>query len=140
MTTTTRYATTSAARGDFKHFLDAAFSDQVVTVSRDTHTAALVDANRLREFLAQTISADAEVSFEDGAVVIVMPGRPFAVENNSLAEALDELVEVLREYALDWQLRLRHAVNHRENWGLVQLTCLSSDNELKHWLTAAPVE
>jgi hypothetical protein len=44
----------------------------------------------------------------------------------------------LREYAEDWQDHLLHAANHRENWGLVQLITLSSDEQLREWLTGSP--
>jgi hypothetical protein len=44
----------------------------------------------------------------------------------------------LREYAEDWQDRLLHAPNHRDNWALVQLITLSSDEQLREWLTGSP--
>jgi hypothetical protein len=48
------------------------------------------------------------------------------------------MVEALREYAQDWQDRLLNAPNHRENWGLVQLVELSTDEELRTWLNGVP--
>lgn len=43
----------------------------------------------------------------------------------------------LREYAQDWKDVYSAAPNHVENWGLVTLISLLSDNELKEWLIDA---
>ena len=42
----------------------------------------------------------------------------------------------MREYAQDWVERLQYASNHAENWGLVQLVHLSTDEQLADWLRA----
>jgi hypothetical protein len=47
------------------------------------------------------------------------------------------MVDALREYADDWQERLLESPNHRENWGLVQLVSLSSDEQLRDWIVGA---
>ena len=52
-------------------------------------------------------------------------------------EAITEMASALREYAEDWQDHLLHAPNHRANWGLVQLITLSSDEQLREWLTGS---
>ncbi|MCW2642256.1 MAG: hypothetical protein JWP76_4562 [Dactylosporangium sp.] len=49
-------------------------------------------------------------------------------------EAIDDLIDALREYAEDWQDRLLDAPNHGNNWGLVQLISLSDDEQLRDWL------
>ncbi|WP_218189266.1 hypothetical protein [Tersicoccus phoenicis] len=46
------------------------------------------------------------------------------------------MVLALRDYAEAWIDRLRTAPNHEQNWGLVQLITLSSDDQLASWLTA----
>ena len=50
-------------------------------------------------------------------------------------EAIAEMVDALREYAADWQERLRETPDHRRQWGLVQLINLSDDDQLHDWLT-----
>jgi fibrillarin-like rRNA methylase len=132
-----RYPNGSAARKDFSGFLHAAFDSQVVTVKVADQTVAVVDADVFRTHLARTVPANAQVFEEDGAVAIVLPGRPFAVESTSLPESFEEVIDVLREYAADWQARLHAAPNH-DNWALVQLVELSSDEELTAWLTGSP--
>lgn len=42
----------------------------------------------------------------------------------------------LRDYSLAWHTRLQAAPNHRENWGLVMLTDLSTDEEMHNWLAS----
>jgi hypothetical protein len=49
-------------------------------------------------------------------------------------EAIDDVIDALREYAEDWQDRLLDAPNHANNWGLVQLISLSDDEQLRDWL------
>ncbi|MFC6009553.1 hypothetical protein [Nocardia lasii] len=46
------------------------------------------------------------------------------------------LAEAVHTFS-DWQDRLRLAANHRDNWGLVQLVCLSTDEQLREWLVGA---
>ena len=48
--------------------------------------------------------------------------------------AINEMIDALREYAEDWQDHLLDAPNHRDNWGLVQMICLSTDDQLREWL------
>lgn len=129
-----RYDSASAARADFKGLLDAAESGRVVTVARAEHRSAVVDAERLRDYFVRTVSPNAEIFAEDGAWVILMPGRPFAAEASTYDAVVDEMVDVLREYAEDWQHHLVTVPNHAQNWGLVQLIELSTDEQLRSWL------
>lgn len=137
---TLHFPSVSAARDNIKQILDAAERGQVVSVERNAHRSAVVDAERLREFFLGTVSSHAEIVHEDGAWVITMPGRPIAAEAASYDVALTEMVDALREYAADWNDRLLTAPNHRQNWGLVQLISYSTDEQLRDWLTRAPGE
>ncbi len=67
-----------------------------------------------------------------------IPGLPLPAHGDTLDDALTDMIEALREYAHDWQDRLLNAPNHRDNWGLVQLVELSSDDELRIWLQGVP--
>ena len=44
------------------------------------------------------------------------------------------MIQALREYSADWQDHLLNSPNHRDNWGLVLLTRLSDDDQLRGWL------
>lgn len=131
------YATTVAARSNFKAVLDVAAKGQAVTIGRATgSTAAVTDAEQLRGYFELTIPARAGVVIENGNYVVIMEGRPFASEGATLEDALQDLVLTLREYAEDWFARLRSAPNHKDQWGLVNFVKLSSDEQLEAWLQA----
>jgi hypothetical protein len=100
----------------------------------------VVDAERLRSFFIKTVPPNAEITHEDDAWVITMPGRPIAAEASTYDDALAETVEALREYAADWNERLLTAPNHENNWGLVQLISYSTNEQLRAWLTGKPLE
>ncbi|MBF6425556.1 prevent-host-death protein [Nocardia cyriacigeorgica] len=131
------YDSYTEARSHLKDLLDAASEGRVATVRRDTDYAAVVDAERLRYALAMLCPSSAEVVAENDGWSVFLPGLPVAADGATLDEAIDETVLALREYAEDWQDRLRNAPNHRENWGLVQLVSLSTDAQLRDWLVGA---
>jgi hypothetical protein len=128
------YDTVSEARAHFSALIDAAEAGVPATVRRDRRRSAVVDAERLRHFLVTLRPARAEVVAEGDGWSILLPGLPLAGDGESFEEALDEMVVALREYAEDWADHLRHASNHEQNWGLVQIIDLSSDEQLRDWL------
>jgi predicted RNase H-like HicB family nuclease len=127
----------SEARAHLKDLLDAAERGQVATVRRDPASAAVLDAERLRIFLASVVPSRARVIAEGGGWSIFIPGLPVAADGPTFDEAIAEMVQALREYAEDWQDRLLDAPNHRDNWGLIQLICLSDDGQLHDWIVGA---
>lgn len=131
---TVHYDSYTEARAHLKDLLDAAGQGMVATVRRDDERAAVVDAERLRYALARLCPSNAEVVGENGGWSVFLPGLPIAADGATFDEAIDEMTDALREYAEDWQDRLRLAANHRENWGLVQLIGLSDDAQLRDWL------
>jgi hypothetical protein len=96
-----------------------------------------VDVRRLRHFLASIVPSRAQVVPEAGGWSMFIPGLPVAADGASFDEAVDEMIDALREYAQDWQERLLDAPNHRDNWGLVQLISFSDDGQLRDWLVGA---
>jgi len=99
----------------------------------------VVDAERLRYFLS-SIGPRPRVIAEDGWWSLFFPGLPIAAEGGSLDEVFDDAILVLREYAEDWVDHLRVAPNHANNWGLVQLVALSTDEQLRTWLSGVDRE
>ncbi len=128
------YDSYSEARAHLKEVLDAAESGRLVTVRRERRQAVVLDADRLRHFLATVVPSTAQVVHEEGGWSAFIPGLPVAADGATFDEAIDELVLALREYAQDWHDRLQHAPNHSENWGIVQLVGLSDDDQLRDWL------
>src|SRR6266705_5729721 len=132
------YDSYTDARAHLKDLLDAAERGRVATVRRDAGQAAVVDVERLRHFLASVSPSRAKVVAEAGGWSVFIPGLPLAADGATLDDAVADMIEALREYAQDWQDRLLNAPNHRENWGLVQLVELSTDDELRTWLQGVP--
>ena len=124
----------SEGRAHFKELLDAAESGRPALVRRDGNPSAVVDAERLRNVLADSLIVHPSVVAEAGGWSVFLSGVPVAADGPSFDEALEEMVDALREYAEDWQDHLLHAANHRDNWGLVQLISLSDDDQLREWL------
>ncbi len=77
----------------------------------------------------------AQVVPEAGGWSVFIPGLPISADGSTLDEAVDEMIDALREYSDDLQDHLLDAPNHRENWGLVHLIALSDDSQLRDWLT-----
>jgi hypothetical protein len=132
--TTRHFRTFTAARSHLRDLLDVAHSGRVTTVDRDRERFAVVDAEVLRTHLASLRPSDAVVVAEGGGWSAFLPGLPIAGEADDLDGAIDDLVDALRDYAADWNDRLLDAPNHRDNWALVTLTELSTDEQLKGWI------
>lgn len=132
--TALHYDSYTAAREHLKDVLDTAESGQVVTVRRDSATAAVLSADRLRRYLASVVQPGVEVVAEAGGWSAFIPGLPVAAAAADYEAMIADVVDALREYAEDWP-RLQHAPNHRDNWGLVQLITLSDDEQLRRWIT-----
>jgi predicted RNase H-like HicB family nuclease len=126
------------ARAHLKDMLDAADKGIPVTMRRDATRAAVVDATRLRDLLAETSPARAQVLAEAGGWSVFIPGLPVSADGPTFDEAITEMVDALRGYVSDWQQRLLDVPNHQDSWGVVQLVSLSDDTELRDWLVGAP--
>ena len=130
---TVDYPSYTAARIHFKDVLDATEQGRSITVARDGRVSVVLPADQLRGFFFRVVSPRVEVANEAGRVIALMSGRPFVSEGATVDDALADLILSLREYAEDWERRLQQAPNHRDNWALVQLIKLSSDDELREW-------
>jgi predicted RNase H-like HicB family nuclease len=136
MSIAAQFSSFTAARAHLKELLDAATRGRVATVQRDNDRAAVVDAERLRATLAGALPT-AQVVAEDGGWSVILPGIPVAADAATFDEAIEEMILALREYVEDWQERLLDAPNHRNNWALVQMIALSTDEQVRDWLTGA---
>jgi predicted RNase H-like HicB family nuclease len=135
--TAVHYESFTEGRAHLRVLIDAARQGRVATMRRDNSRTAFVDGERLRHFLASVVPSHAQVVPEGGGWSVFVPGLPVAADGATFDEAIAEMIEALREYADDWQDRLQHAPNHRDNWGLVLLIGLSDDAQLEEWLVGA---
>ncbi len=130
------YPSARAAREHFKEILDAADEGRPATVTRDARRVAAVDADRLVDLLTRVRPSGAQVVAENDGWSLFIPGLPVAADGATLDEAVDEVIDALRDYADAWADHLRLAPNHADNWGLVQIVSLASDAQLRDWLLA----
>jgi predicted RNase H-like HicB family nuclease len=128
------YDSYTQGRAHLRNLLDAASEGRPATLRRDRLRAAIVDAERLRAALADMVALRAQVVAEAGGWSVFVPGVPVAADGATFDEAIDEMVDALREYARDWEERLRLAPNHDSAWPLVQFVALSDDEQLRAWL------
>lgn len=117
--TTRQFGTFTAARSNLRDLFDTAHSGRVTTVARDRERFAVVDAGLLRAQLAALRPSGAVVVAEGGGWAAFLPGLPIAGDGADLDGALEDLID---------------APNHHDNWSLVALTELSTDDQLKDWL------
>jgi len=137
--TTRHFDSFTAARTHFRDLLDAAHAGYVTTVQRERERFAVVDGDVLRQQLLTLLPSRAVVSAEGGGWAAFVPGLPLSGEGDELDAALDDLIEAMREYAEDWNDRLRSAPNHRDHWAVVTLIELSDDAQLKKWLLSGDI-
>jgi len=130
------YGSAREAREHFKDLLDAADEGRPATVTRDTRRVAAVDADRLVYFLIRLHPSGAQAVPDGDGWSIFLPGVPVAADGATIEEAVDEMIDALRDYAEAWTARLRLAPNHENNWGLVQIVTLASDEQLRSWVLA----
>jgi hypothetical protein len=135
-TATVNYASAREAREHFKELLDAADDGRPATVTRDERRVAAVDADRLVYFLTRLHPSKTKAVADGDGWSIFLPGVPIAADGATVEEAVDEMIDALRDYAEAWSERLRLAPNHADNWGLVQIITLASEDQLRDWLLA----
>jgi hypothetical protein len=132
--TAVHFDSTSAARSNFKALLDAAREGRTASLRRDDERVAVVDVARLVRALTRKAPPEAVLVAEAGGWSAFLPGFPVSGSGASFDEAVGDLVVAMREYTEDWNDHLRLAPNHADNWALVQLVDLSSDDELRRWV------
>ena len=131
------YGSFTETRKNLRSVLDNARAGRVTTVQRDAERFAVVDADRLVNTLMRLRPAGATVIAEGGGWSAILPGLPVHGDGPTFDEAVQDLLEALREYADDWNARLLNAPNHRAHWPVVELVQLAGDDQLRAWLLAA---
>lgn len=134
---TRHFGSYTETRANLRLVLDSAHAGRVTTVRRDDERFAVVDAARLVTTLMQLRPARAVVVAEGGGWSAFLPGLPTHGEGGAFDEAIEDLLEALREYAEGWNARLLNAPNHRDNWDVVEIVELATDDQLKAWVLEA---
>ncbi|HEU4913135.1 MAG TPA: prevent-host-death protein [Actinomycetes bacterium] len=132
--TSRHFTSYTQARQQFRAVLDAASSGLVTTIDRDDERFLVVSAEQQRRDLAALLPSRASVVAEGGGWAVILPGLPVHGDGETFDDAIDDALAALREYAEDWNTRLRLAPNHAQNHVLVELVELSDDDQLRDWL------
>ena len=138
--TARHFTSYTQARQQFRAVLDAASSGFVTTIDRDDERFLVVSAEQQRRDLAALRPSRASVVAEGGGWAVILPGLPIHGDGETFDDALDDAVDALREYAEDWNARLRLAPNHAQNHVVVELVELSDDAQLRDWLVGGPAD
>ena len=121
-------------RRRLREVLDTAEAGLPIGIRRHGKLVALIESGRLQEVLLDSRRlCRPQAVAEAGGWSVFLPGTPVAADGANLDEAVDEFVTALREYAEDWQARLRFAPNHHHHWPLVQFVSLASDADISEW-------
>ncbi len=128
------YLSYTDTRSQLREVLDTAEAGLPIGIQRHGKQVALIESGRLREVLLDSRRLRRpEAVAEAGGWSVFLPGTPIAADGADLDEAVDEFVAALREYAEDWETRLRFAPNHQHHWLLVQFVSLNSDADMAAW-------
>ena len=129
-----QFLTYTETRRRLREVLDAAEAGMPTGIERHGSRVALVERDRLHGLLADSwrLGRPEAVAEADGWSVF-LPGTPIAADGAELDEAVEEFVQALREYAQDWEDRLRQAPNHEHLWPLMLFVSMSSDDEIASW-------
>jgi predicted RNase H-like HicB family nuclease len=111
----------------------------VTTAVRDSERFVIVPAEQLRAELTRLLPSRAEVLAEGGGWAVIIPGLPVHGDGESFDSALDDAIQALREYAEDWNERLRLAPNHARHRAVVELVELSPDAQVRDWLLGGAI-
>lgn len=130
------FSSYSQARESLRALLDSAAAGAITTLDRGASRFIVIAAEDHRNALARLIPSRARVVAEGGGWVVLFPEAPVHGDGETFADAIDDAVEALREYAEDWNDRLRFASNHVDYRSLVELVELSTDEQLKDWILA----
>lgn len=137
------YDTLKDGRDNLSAVLDAAQDGLLVSLSRgrsrreiSAGSVAVVKTAVLQDLLEKIVADSIEATYnaDDELHTVAVRGLPLAAEGQSLSDALDDLVDEIRDYCDDWVDRLRYALNHEGNIPLVYLAQTMSDDELHAWL------
>lgn len=130
-----QFLTYSETRRRLREVLDAAEAGKAAGIERRGSRVALVERDRLHCLLADSWRLGRpEAVAEAGGWSMFLPGTPIAADGADLDEAVEEFIEALREYAQDWEERLRLTPNHEHLWPLVLFVSMSSDAEIASWV------
>lgn len=130
-----QFLTYSKTGRRLREVLDAAEAGKAAGIESRGSRVALVERDRLHGLLADSWRLGRpDAVAEAGGWSVFLPGTPIAADGADLDKAVEEFIAALREYAQDWEERLRLAPNHEHMWPLALFVSMSSDTEIANWV------
>lgn len=129
-----RYESYTDTRDHLRDVFDSADAGAVTTVKRGDIDYLVVQTEQQRRALVSLVPATARVVAEGGGWAVLFPGLPIHGDGATFEDAVTDAIEALRDYAADWNERLKAAPNHVANRSLVELIELSDDGQLRAWV------
>lgn len=122
--------TVTEARRQLPSLLDKAQRGRWQLVGRrNRREVILADADEIGTLLGVAYRFHPEVMINEDEASVWLPELNTHAVGSTVDEALNELADVMLEYAEDWEDDLRHAPNHRDNVGYVRRIELAGDVE-----------
>ncbi len=129
------FLTYSEARKNFRALLDRSAQHRAVGVApRNGTSSVIVETQSYKDLLRHQLPTAVAVA-ENGGWSLWLEGVPVGVDGDTLNEAVDELIDDLRVYADQWNEQLHLTPNHQRFLPLVHFIELSTDTELRGWIT-----
>lgn len=126
------YEKITEARSHLKDIYDSAQRGVPSLVRREQDSPiVIVKADSFKRALRALCPIEPQVRFTESNVSMWLPGLPVSAEGTDFDAAETEFIAALRDYAELWVEDLGGFPNHADNWGLVNLVLLSSDEELR---------
>lgn len=119
----------------FDDLLDSALAGRPTIVHRGNHTIAFVDADRWALALRHLLPTQVQIEPDGDGWCFYLDGVSISAYGDDFEDVLDNAIAALRDYADAWEEQLKSATNHADNWDLVHMIALSTDGDLKAWLT-----
>jgi len=122
--------TVTEARRQLPSLLDKAHQGRWQLIGRrHRRETILADADEVSALLGRCYRFHPEVVMSKTDVGLWLPELDTHAVGATLDEALQELADVMLEYAEDWEDHLRHAANHRDHVGYVRRIELAGDTD-----------
>lgn len=131
----------SVARKDLSSLYDRVEQGALAVVARrGSRPVAIVDAEEQAGLLAANFPFSVEVRVRKDYVAMWVEDLPVHAQAADLDSAATELAEELVAYAEEWERELRHAPNHKVNWGYVRRVELAGNVEAVRQMLIADSE
>ncbi len=128
--------TATDVRRTWRAQLDRAATRLPVVFTRGTQEFSVLPVALARDALRRSVAPPVVVAEDDGWSVL-LEGHPVSADGRELADAVEDFVSALQDYADAWVERLHAVPNHQHAALLVHLVATSSVDQLRSWVVGS---